>query len=280
MNAMKWILVPVLLALPAAADEVILRNGSVFSGVVREDGERVTIHMDYGTMSFRRIDVREIRRSEDPLKELDARMLKASTAQDFYELSLWARDKGLPGRADELLKKVLLLEPGHEAARRGLGYELHEGRWLKGDDLMTARGLVKHGGRWITREAQQQLLAQESAESIEVERQKTIRQAAEMNREIELQKIELERERIQMELEKARRERHGHVHVGWGPYPCCVRSPVLWPSFSLTPGPGQSSGAHPGPGPGRTLPPVPERLYPGGLPSSTPPPPPSRRSSP
>ena len=59
------------LALPGAADEVTLRNGSVFSGVVREQGDRVVVQMDSGSMSFLRIDVREIVRSDDPLKEFE-----------------------------------------------------------------------------------------------------------------------------------------------------------------------------------------------------------------
>lgn len=278
MGTMKSPLFVLLLGLSATADEVVLRNGSVFSGVVKEDGERVTIQMDYGTMSFKRIDVREIRRSEDPLKELEIKILKATTAQEIYDVALWARERGLPGRSEELMKRVLALEPGHEGALRGLGYERHEGRWLRGDDLLRAQGYEKHNGRWITRDAKERLQERELAELLEVERQKTLRQAAEMNREIELQKIELERERIQMELERARRERFG----GWGPYPVCPPiGPAPWPSFSLSPG-RQGPPAHPGFGPGRRLPPAPERLYPGGLPSSTPPPlpPPVRPPSP
>lgn len=251
-----WVL---LLALPAAADEVVLRNGSVFSGVVLEEGERVTIRMDYGTMSFRRIDVREIRTSDDPLKELETRARKASTPQETYDLALWARERGLKGRSDELLQRVLGQDPGHESARKALGYEKVQGQWLKDDELMMSRGLVKHGGRWLPKDTVEQLLAQENAEAIEHDRQKTLRQAAETHREIELQKIALERERIEAELEKARRLRT------WGGW-----APAFAPFYVVPPGiPGP--GVHPGHGPGRTLPPTPDRLYPGGLPSVTPP---------
>jgi hypothetical protein len=278
MGTMKPLAFVLFLGLSAAADEVVLRNGSVFSGVVKEDGERVTIQMDYGTMSFKRIDVREIRRSEDPLKDLETKTLKATTAEELYAVAVWARDQKLPGRADELLKKVLSLEPEHEGARRALGYERIEGRWLHGDDLMRAQGYEKHNGRWLTREAMERLKERELEESLELERQKTLRQTAEMNREVELQKIELERERIQMELERARRERFNSPY-GWGPYPVCPPVvPAPWPSFTLSPG-RQGPPAHPGYGPGRRLPPVPERVYPGGIPSSTPPPTPHPRAS-
>lgn len=255
---MKAWLAVLLLASPALADEVILRNGSVFTGVVREEGDRVTIQMDYGSMSFRKIDVREVRRTEDPLKELEVRTQKASEPKDYYELALWARDRGLKGRSDELLAKVLSLDPEHEAARKSLGYEKFQGQWLRGDELMVARGFIKHRGKWLQKDTVEQLLAQENAEAIEHDRQKTIRQLAEMDREIELSKIELERERIEADLEKARRLR---AWGGWQPgYPVLVLPPGhCGPPY------------HPGYGPGRTLPPTPDKVFPGGTPSVTPP---------
>ena len=259
MNGMKALLALLLLAAPAVADEVVLRNGSVFSGIIQEEGERVTIRMDYGTMTFRKIDVREVRRTDDPLKELETKTLTASTPKEYFELALWARDRGLQGRADELLQKVIFLDPDHEAARKALGYERHEGQWLKADELMVARGFIKHQGKWLRRETVEQLLAQEHAEAVEYDRQKTIRLANETSREIELSKIELERERIDAELEIARRTR-------WW-------SSGYWPSgpsYVLPPAP-RAPAYHPGYGPGRTLPPVPDRLYPGGTPSVTPP---------
>ena len=267
MNGVKALLAVLLLAAPAVADEVILRNGSSFSGIVREEGDRVTITMDYGTMTFRRIDVREVRRSDDPLKELETKAATASTPKEHFELALWARDRGLKGRSDELLQKVIFLDPDHEGARKALGYERHEGQWLNGDELMVARGFVKHQGKWLRRETVEQLLAQEHAEAVEYDRQKTIRQAAEFDREIELSKIELERERIDAELEIARRTRwwsSGYWPAG--------------PSYVLPPKPYAPS-AHPGYGPGRTLPPVPDRLFPGGTPSVTPPPTPFTTST-
>lgn len=260
MSGMKGFLAFLLLAAPAVADEVVLRNGSVFSGVVREEGGRVTIQMDYGSMTFRKIDVREIRKTDDPLKELDAKVEAASTAKEYFELSLWARDRGLKGRSDDLLNRVVFLEPDHEGARRALGYERHEGAWMKGDELMVARGFIRHQGKWLKRETVEQILAQENAEVIEYERQKTIRRVAENDREIELQKIELERERIEAELEKARRIRWWQTGY-WQAGP---------PVIVLPPGTCGPS-AHPGYGPGRTLPPVPEKLFPGGTPSVTPP---------
>ncbi len=245
MSGMRRILVLLaLLAAPAAADEVVLRNGSRFSGRVLEQGDRVTVQMDYGTMTFRKLDVREVLRSDDPLKDLEQKVEAATTTQKLFEAALWARDRGLPGRSNELCEKVLLLEPDHEGARKAMGYERLEGGWLRGDDLMVARGFVKHEGKWLKRETVEQILAQQSVEAVDYERQKTLRRAAEMDREVELQKIALERERIEAERERDRRTswwRNGAWLAG--------------PSVVILPG-ACGPAAHPGYGPGRTLPPA------------------------
>lgn len=245
MGGMRRILLLLaLLAAPAAADEVVLRNGSRFSGRVVEQGDRVVVHMDYGAMTFRKIDVREVLRSDDPLKDLEQKVEAATTTPKLFETALWARDRGLPGKSNELLEKVLLLEPDHEGARKALGYERQEGSWLRGDDLRVARGFVKHEGKWLKRETVEQILAQQSAEAVDYERQRTLRQAAEMDREVELQKIALERERLEVERERDRRTswwRTGTWFAG--------------PSVVVLPG-ACGPAAHPGYGPGRSLPPA------------------------
>src|SRR5204862_4833854 len=42
------------MATAALADEVVLKNGSAFSGIVREEGDRVVVEMDFGTMAFKK----------------------------------------------------------------------------------------------------------------------------------------------------------------------------------------------------------------------------------
>ena len=253
---MKRLLALLLMASPAAADEVVLRNGAVFNGVVREDGDRVVIQMDYGTMTFRKAEVRDIRRGDDPLKELDARVQAASTSKDYFAAALWALDKNLHGRAAVLLEKVLSLEPDHEGARKRSGYESHEGAWLRGDELQVARGYVKHEGRWLKRETVEQILAQESAEAVDFERQLTARREAEIAREVELAKIELERERIAVERERERRM-SWWWHNGWPANPGGV--------IVVTPAPCPPGTSKPLP-PVRGIPPTTSHQFPDGLP--------------
>ena len=190
------------LALPGAADEVSLRNGAVFSGVVREQGDRVVIVMDSGSMSFLRIDVREIVRSDDPLKEYEKRSRTATDAGSSYNLALWARERGLAARSQEQLRKVIELDPGHEAARKLLGFEKVGERWLEGDELRIALGLIRHNGRWLPRETVERYKEQEKELIIESDRRATEEKIASMRRELDLARVALDRERLEFEKQR------------------------------------------------------------------------------
>lgn len=204
----------------ARADEVVLRNGAVFSGVVREEGDRVVVEIDAGTMTFRRADVREIRRTEDPLQEFERRLRAAADAEAYYELALWARERGLTSRAQELFRKVIALEPDHEGARKALGHEKVEGRWMEPDEAMVARGFVKVDGRWLKRETAEMLLAQERLHRIEVERRQSEERLARLRKEVEMAWVAVERERIELERERGLRP---VLFPGLGILPVCPR---------------------------------------------------------
>lgn len=218
----KWagVIAAMAVALPGFADEVVLRNGSLFTGVVREEGDNVILEVDFGTVTFRRSEVREIRRTEDPLKEYDRRYKEARDARGYYALGLWAREKGLTTRSNELFQKVISLDPDHEGARGALGYERFEGRWLAGDDLMLARGYVKHEGRWLKREMVERLLEQENQARTESERQAAAERIARMRREVEMERLAVERERVEWE-----NRRFCFHWVSWFPSAGWVRRP-------------------------------------------------------
>lgn len=241
------VLVALIASLPASADEVVLRNGSVFSGEVRESEGEVTVRFDLGTITFKRSEVRSITRSEDPIKELERRLAGARDTAGRYEVARWAREQGLATRANEILRKLLELDPDHEGARRALGYERFEGSWLDGDAAMVARGFVKHGGRWLKRETAEQMLAQEARLRIEEERRASAERIAEAWRAVETARLAVEREKLEALRDvpcwpfvvlPPRRHRHAHPAP-----PSNVASPSFTPgagvSFpSLTPPPG------------------------------------------
>src|SRR5207244_4019169 len=177
------------------ADEVVLKNGSAFSGIVREEGDRVVVEMDFGTMAFKKVDVRSISRSgEDVLSQFQEKAKSATDVKGMMGLAGWARDKGLNARANELYRKILTLDGDQAEARKALGYEKVNGLWLTGDELMTARGFVKVNGRWMNKDSADRVLEQDAQARIETDRLAQFRREGDQRHEQEMSKIALERE--------------------------------------------------------------------------------------
>ena len=228
------------LASAALADEVVLRNGSSFSGVVREQGDKVIVEMDYGTMTFKKVDVKRIERGEDFLTQFQEKAKTSTDVKSMMELAGWARDKGLAGRALELYRKVIALDADQAEARKALGFEKVNGLWLSGDDLMTARGFVKAGGRWMNKDSADRVIEQEAQARIESDRVALERRVADQRHEQEMTKIGLERERIEIERLRAERDRWWWRN-GWGVVPfggvAGYILPVAGPSLTVPPTP-------------------------------------------
>ncbi len=187
------------LASAASADEVVLKNGSAFSGIVREEGDRVVVEMDFGTMTFKKGDVRTIVRGADPITEFDARAKSATDLKGMVELAAWAREKGLGTRATELYRKILTIDPDQPDARKALGYEKVAGQWLEGDDLMMARGFVKYHGRWYPRDMAERLIHDEELARQENERVELARKIADQRHAEELTRLNQAQQRIELE---------------------------------------------------------------------------------
>jgi len=208
MTTVRTLALSLALATAALADEVTLKNGSTFSGIVREQGDRVTIEMDFGTMTFKKVDVRSIsRNNEDFLSQYQEKVKTALDVKSMMELAAWARDKGLAGRATELYRKVIALDSEQVEARKALGYEKFNGLWLTGDELMIARGFVKVSGRWMTKDMADRLLEQDHQARIENDRLTQIRREGDQRHEQEMTKIALERERLELERKRWYEER-------------------------------------------------------------------------
>ncbi|MBV8879889.1 MAG: hypothetical protein JO332_08005 [Planctomycetaceae bacterium] len=189
----------------AAADEVTLHNGSTFVGAVREEGDRVSVEMDYGTMTFKKVDVKAIRRGEDTVRGFEERVARANRATELVEAALWGREKGLTRRADDLLQRVIRVDPDQPEARKALGHERVDGQWLHGDALLTARGLQQVDGKWVPKADAQRLLDRREAARAAVERNTLDRRVADQKHEEEMQRLALEAERLELERQGAAR---------------------------------------------------------------------------
>jgi len=78
--------------------------------------------------------------------------LDREDAQAAFKLALELEAAGARDLATKAYEIVVGIDPEHLAARRALGHERIGDRWLAGDDLMRAKGFVRHQGRWLTSE--------------------------------------------------------------------------------------------------------------------------------
>lgn len=215
----KALLLILPLALPAAADEVLLKNGAILTGVVREDGDKVVLELDFGTMTFSKGEVRSVKKTGDSIKEYEQKLAAATDAKSYYEVAMWAREKGLTSRGNDLLRKVLSLDPDHEGARKALGFQKIDGKWLEGDELMMARGFLKYDGRWLPKDTVEKIQENEKQLLIETDRRETENRIARLQHQVEMAKVALERERLErerMERERRERERYDWDSNRWG----------------------------------------------------------------
>jgi hypothetical protein len=185
-----WLLLSSLCSV-AVADEVVLKNGSKIEGAVTEDGDKVTIDVGSGTITFDRSQVKSINKPDGLNQEFERRVKEAKPddAEAQYQVHLWARQQeGLKARAERQLRKVLEIDPNHEKARRAMGYVNHKGVWLTQDELKATLGLVRYNGGWVTAETAEKLRRLD--EEIRL---------AQMKQDAEAQKV-----RQQLEIERNR----------------------------------------------------------------------------
>jgi len=211
------------MAAPAAADEVVLRNGARFEGKVTESEGSVTVAMDFGSITFKKIDVARIERGSTPLSEFETRLaaLRDDDVDGRYRLALWARQKELAGRARRLLEEVVAREPEHEGARLALGYRRHDGRWMMEDEVRRAQGYVLFRGEWVLRETADGLRRFEAERAAELARSEELHQLRQRTLEAEAAAL-LARE----EADRARNDDYYYPRfVVWRTVSFCHRIP-------------------------------------------------------
>jgi hypothetical protein len=259
----------------ATADEVTLKSGGRFSGIVEEKGDKVIVRMEHGTVTFDRDKVGSIdrtkssvlqeyeerlkganlsrledveallkwvegRRMGEASKELRERMgrlrwdaldltnsaqleefavwaktrglpnfeqvaMQASLAarrkkidpkdaEGIYQLGLWAKANALAADAIVLFQQAIAIQPDHEFARRALGYQSFQGKWMTATEVKVALGLIEFEGDWMTPQAKEAVI---TARTLEKERKLL---------EDVRKKLEDERARAKAEFAAQRRE--------------------------------------------------------------------------
>lgn len=169
-NLMRAAAIFLLLALPLRADEVELISGDTITDCkVVEDGEYLKISKGGITRNVHRSEVKKWTKKPtlDEMFQEKKGQLRADDLAGTVTLAKWCATVGLPPRAKEMWARVLELDADHAEARAALGYRKVADRWLTEDEEMTARGLVKFRGRWVSPEERDLVLAVEEQKELD-----------------------------------------------------------------------------------------------------------------
>lgn len=149
------------------ADVVRLRGGGELNGVCREEGEKIVLEMNIGTSLLAKEEVEYIKKVPSTLHvyfEKYGTVTAGAKPAEIFAFLRWAEGEGITRDRKILLTKVIELDPNHEDARKMLGYERYEGKWLTKDEAMRAKGYVRYEGRWMSA-AEKEALVGKAAEA-------------------------------------------------------------------------------------------------------------------
>lgn len=194
----------------AWADVVVLKSGGELRGELQRSApgrptakslpraaddsqETLTIRTVFGAqVTVQRDEVESVIRRRAVLEEHETlSRAAADTVEAQWLLAEWCRDRSLSKQRAAHLQRVVELEPGHEAAHRGLGHIRYEGRWTTQEQMMTQRGYVKYKGRFV--------LPQE-LELIEAEERESEAEKA-WHKRVHLWRLWLESDRVDRQVE-------------------------------------------------------------------------------
>lgn len=149
-----------LLAAPALGEDVYLKNGRVFRGVIAQtEGAMVRIQMPGGDLSLPMSTVLRVETSGASYRDYLARrnvLLKSGgTAAEWLDLARWARSAGMDSAAREAGLMAARFDPrapGLQALLGEVGFVLDPGTggYIPFEDAQARQGLVFYDGAWIS----------------------------------------------------------------------------------------------------------------------------------
>jgi hypothetical protein len=229
------------LGLPAAADTVTLKDGTVREGeIIAQDPENVTLSMRLGGLKaalvipraeILTVQVKPV--APDPVETEAAKLrkeaegLKGSAAADAWVKlgDLYARQVGYSAQARAAYEKAIEADPEHTKAHHNLGHVKTEKGWQKVEDERRGRGLVPLGEAWVKPDERTWLIDRRHAEETE-ELRIGPRQAdkftkADIEKALALKRAEEEaarREQLRLAYGDSLLSRWGYFADGPGPY--------------------------------------------------------------
>jgi hypothetical protein len=136
------------------ADVFFLHNGGQVRGRWVNRGDRSPKTYVIETIQGGRLalDASQVRQavSEKPAVDQYERIAAKfpDTIDGQWKLAEWCRENGLREQRERHLRRIIMLDPNHAGARRGLGYSQVRGQWVTREEIQTQRGYVLYDGRW------------------------------------------------------------------------------------------------------------------------------------
>jgi hypothetical protein len=127
-----------------------IRGECVKQPILNGPGNYVFHTLGGAVVEFPSDDVARFVKRRKILEEFEVRLESAAgDAIALWDVSEWAREQGLRPERSRALEALVLVDPANVSAHRGLGHIQQDGRWMSRDEANTARGLVKHKGKWV-----------------------------------------------------------------------------------------------------------------------------------
>jgi hypothetical protein len=142
------------LTLDARGDVFHLANGAQIRGHWVNRDERSTTLMVIDTAVGIRVTLQpsQIVRTESEHPKIhqydEAAPKFRDTVEDQWRLAEWCRTNHLTEYRARHLRRIVELDPQHEAAWHGLGYSQLGGRWILRKEFLQEQGYLLYRGRW------------------------------------------------------------------------------------------------------------------------------------
>jgi len=138
------------------ADVLMLESGGQLRGQLlnRDESPRKTyvVRTELGavvTLDRDQVE-RIVYQSPEELQYEKMRTRYPDTVEGHWELVEWCRENRLDKARQVHLERIIQLDPDHEEARRLLGYQKYNGRWMTREEEMALRGFKFYDGRYRT----------------------------------------------------------------------------------------------------------------------------------
>jgi len=130
------------------ADTFFLANGGQLEGDLVNNVEnprtKYVVKTSGGTITLTRAQVTDVKKSKPAeLQYVKLRPQYPDTVEGQWTLAEWCRERQLTEQRVKHLERVIELDPDHQKARLGLGYQKVEGEWKTRDEIFQDRGMVK-----------------------------------------------------------------------------------------------------------------------------------------